>query len=279
MSKSTTSKQENSPPAWSKPLFEQSASEAGRLYNSGAGGNTYLGSTVAGPSDTTMSGINQLSQAGQAWDTSGTRDLFAGIGASAAGPSAADTYLTDTASGKYLQEGNPYYRQRLDKEIADSNAMIQSSFSGAGRYGSGVNQQTIADNTSGMLLQGLESDWNRERQNQLAAVGMLDNARFTGLGQAQGAASSMAGLDQQNFQNRLAGAGATMQAGQALDDQSQAMLNDEIAKFYALDNEEWNRLGMLQAAAAGSAGNYGTSTMTQRQPISMAPLAALFGGK
>lgn len=455
MSKSTKTTTENKPPAWAEPLFKQSADEAQKLYASGSGGNTYMGSTVSPLSNTTMSGVNQLAQAGQGWDTAGTRPLYQGIGAASASdpfvnklagvaggvnaqnvgtsdivgkqvgtsqygqaqnaaqgigstannllsgiatggqginteadfrnvlssaqqPTAASQYLTDTASGKYLTgEGNPFYRERLEREIADSNAKIQSAFSGSGRYGSGANQSVIADNTRDMLMEGLENDWNRERGLQMQAVGMLDDANQAALGTQLGAVSgisgvqgqnignrlaasgqmlgaqsdmasqlrgiadsqsgimtgnadrslqaattragiqagnadrglaasqlqgnllsqagqlrgagldralsstnAMAGLDQQNFENRLAGAGATLQAGNILDQQSQAQLSDEVAKFYALDNQDWNRLSMLQAAAAGSAGNYGVQNSTQRTPINpWGAIGSLFAGK
>jgi hypothetical protein len=317
-SKTSTTKQENSPPAWATPLFTQSAQEAGKLYNSGAGGNTYMGSTVADLSNTTMQGVNQLAQAGQNWNTAGTRPLFQGIGEGAVSnpfmgqlntladkagqPTSAATNLQDYASGKYLNgEGNPFYRQRLEREIGDSNALIQSSFSGAGRYGSGANQGTIADNTSNMLLEGLETDFNRQTANQFAANQMIDSSNqnamglqgnflsnaggmySTGIGQAQNAADSMAGLDQRNFTNQLTGAGATLQAGNILDDQSQKQLSDEVAKWYAKDNEGWSRLGMLQGAAAGAAGPYGSQVATSRQPVGiggiMSGLGSLFGGK
>lgn len=441
MSKSTKQTTENKPPAWAQPLFEQSAAEAQRLYDSGAGGNTYLGSTVAPLSNTTMQGVNQLTQAGQGWNTAGTRPLFQQLGAestadpfvgqlnrlagsinpgsvdtsgiqggrtntsgitggqtdvsglnargvsasdyrgilnNAQQPTAADQYLTDTASGKYLTgEGNPFYRDRLEREIADSNALLRSQFSGMGRTGSGVSQQVVADNTRDMLMQGLESDWNRERGLQVNAVGMMDAARQgslasqlgaasgiagintgnadrslqsgiaragysagdldrglqagvaragfgagdldrnlqaalgradyqagnfdrqlqgqglqgnmlaqagglrgAGLDRAMGAANAMAGLDQQNFQNRLTGAGATLQAGNILDQQSQAQLADEVARFYALDNQDWTRLGMLQSAAAGAAGNYGVQNQTMRQPINpWGAIGSIFAGK
>jgi hypothetical protein len=243
-----------------------------------------MGSTVAPLSGTTMSGVNQLAQAGNNWNTAGTRPLYAGIGEASVGPSSASENLQGYASGDYLKgEGNPFYRQRLEREIGDSNALIQSQFSGAGRYGSGANQGTIADNTSNMLMTGLENDFNRQTDNQFKAVGMLDQQRNTGLDRALNTTNSMAGLDQQNFKNQLTGAGATLQAGNILDDQSQKQLSDEVAKWYAQDNESWGRLGMLQSAAAGAAGPYGQQVATSRQPVGvggiLSGLGSLFGGK
>lgn len=281
MSKTSKTTTENKPPEWAKPLFEQSASVAQDLYNSGAGGNTYQGSTVADLSDTTMQGVNQLAAAGQNWDTSGTRDLYGQIGSAGLSGSAASNYLTDYASGKHLQgDGNPFYRQRMEKDLADTASSVRSFMAGSGRYGSNVSNQALADSLGQIRLQGLENDWNREQQNQFNAVGMLDQQRNLGLDRALSSTNAMANLDQRNFENRLAGAGATMEAGQVLDTQAQKLLDDEVAKFYALDNQDWTRLGMLQAAAAGAAGNYGTQVATQRQPINgLGALGSLFSGK
>lgn len=274
----STTQQEAKPPSWAEGLFKQSASEASRLYNQGAGGNTYLGSTVADLSDTTMQGVNQLANAGQAWDTSGTRPLFQQIGAASAGPSAASNYLEGYASGDYLQgEGNPFYRQRMEKELADTAAQIRSSMSGMGRYGSDVSTQALADSLGQIRLQGLENDFNRQTQNQFNAVGMLDQQRNLGLDRALSSAGAMSDIDQRNFQNRLAGAGATLEAGGIMDQQSQRQLQDEINKFYALDSQDWTRLGMLQSAASGAAGPYG-SQLAQSRSSTSPGLGGILGG-
>lgn len=312
------------------------------LYDSDIGGHTYTGSTVADLSDTTLTGLNNLVTAAGGWDTSSAyQPYYQSIGSlaasnpyisgisssgdaltgvandagnvyqSALAPTAASSYLTDYASGKYLNgEGNPYYRQLLDKNIADSNAMIQSSFSGAGRYGSGANQGTIADNTSNMLLQGLNDDFLREQQNQFTATGMIDAANSqslndqlaalglqgstlatqgglygsaagaydTALNTAKGATDSAASLAQKAYENSLTGAQAQIDAGSILDQQAQAQLDDIVNQWYAVDNEDWTQLGLLQAAAAGSAGTYGTGTSTTEAPINLGSLLTGLGG-
>lgn len=229
-SKQTT---ENKPPAWATPLFKQSASEAQQIYNSGAGGNVYQGQTVADLGGKTQAGISGVQ----------------GVAGSLPQNSAAQNYLTDYASGKYLQEGNPYYRDRLANEIADSNSMIQSQFSGSGRYGSGANTNALAKNTQNMLLAGLESDYNRAQANQLAATQQIDSSR-----------NSL-------FQNQLAGQQALINAGQLEDANKQAQLTADFTKWQSEDMAPWTRLGLLQSAAAGAAGNYGTNTQTQTQPF------------
>lgn len=313
MSKTSKTTQENKPPEWAAPLFTKSATDAGKLYDSGSGGQTYQGSTVAPLSGTTMQGVNQLANAGRAWDTSGTRPLYQGIGSAAVSDpfmgelgnvadragqqTSADKNLQGYASGEYLNgEGNPFFRQRLEREIGDSTALLNSTFSGSGRYGSGANQNIVGQNANNMLLKGLEDDFNQQTQNQFAANQQIDtsnqnamglqgnllqgagNLYHTGLGQAQTAADSMAGLDQQNFTNRLAGAGATLQAGGILDKQTQQQLSDVVNKWYANDNQDWTRLGMLQSAAAGAAGPYGTQVATSRQPVGIGGILSGLGG-
>jgi hypothetical protein len=409
MGSSTRTTTDNNPPAWARPAFELAGADAMRLYEDGYGGNTYLGSTVAPLSDTTMAGVNALNSAGANWDTGGTRDIYGGLGAAAAddpyaglmrgvsdqiggqnwnvntngmtgqandlfggiasgqqgintggmygqvfneaqSPSAADQYLTASARGDYLAEGNPYYRQRLEGELADTAAQTRSLMSGAGRYGSDVSNRLLTDRLGQQRTAALENDWNRERGLQMQSVGMIDQARqgnattqlaaaggLSGvqgqnlqnrmsaggqmmdatynranfdagnldrqmqgyqtqgslLGQAGnqslgaldrsfGAADAMYGIDQQNFQNSIEGANAQLRAGGMMDDQSQANLQDEINRFYALDNQDWTRLSMLESAAAGAAGPYGQQLSTSRTSNPMAALGAvgsLFGGK
>jgi hypothetical protein len=238
----TTQKTENSPPAWATPLFKQSASEAQKIYDSGAGGNVYQGQTVAGLGNTTQQGIKGIS------------NTVAGLPSS----TSAQNNLTDYASGKFLAEGNPYYKERLNNEINDSNSLIQSQFSGSGRYGSGANTGVLAKNTNNMLLQGLENDYNRQQANQFAATSQIDAAN-----------SNL-------YQNQLAGNQAQIGAGQLQDANKQAQLTADFTKWQSEDMKPWTRLGLLQSAAAGSAGNYGTNTQTQTQPFNaMQGLGAL----
>lgn len=382
MGTSTSSTQTSSPPAWAQPLFTQSATEAQNLYNSGSGGNTYTGSTVSPMSDTTMGGINQLAQAGQGWDTAGTRDLFQGIGANAVsnpyadqlgglagqihpqntasqnthagsvsasdfsgllnsfgGPSSSERNLGAMANGSYLQNGNPYFNSALQGQLDQTANQVQSQFSGAGRYGSGANTGVLANSLGNIRSGALSNQFNQDTQNMLAANGQIDqsaNARAgnqlaaatgvagintgnadrsllsqtgnadrsllsqtgnadrqltgqqlqgtllnnaggmysTGIGQAQTAANSMAGLDQQNFTNSLTGANATLQAGGLLDQQAQRQLGDQVSQWYSQDNQDWTRLGLLQQAAAGSAGDYGTQS---GHSSSSNPLGAIGG--
>ncbi len=278
MGTSTSSTQTNSPPAWAEPLFKQSASEAGNLYASGAGGNTYSGSTVAPLSGTTMSGVNSLAQAGANTNTAGTRPLLEGLGAAATGPSYAEQNLSGLASG----QDNPYFEQALSGQLGKTASQVQSQFSGAGRYGSGANTGALTNELGNIRSNALSNQWNQNIQNQLAATGQMDAAKQTGIGQGLQATNALGAQDQQQFQNALTGAGATLQAGGLLDTQAQKQLSDQVSQWYSQDNQDWTRLGLLQSAASGAAGDYGTQSGHSSSSNPMAALGAvgsLFGGK
>jgi hypothetical protein len=299
MSSTTRTTSESKPPEWSLEGYKELGGAAQDWYQSGAGGNVYEGSSVAPWSDTTMLGINQQANAGQNWNTAGSRPIYQGIGANAAndptagqfnsvyqnaqGPSSAEQNLQGYASGANLTgEGNPFYRARLESDLADTAAQVRSSMSGAGRYGSNVSNEMLATELGQQRNAALEQDWNREQANQFNAVGMIDAGRnanvgnqlaaLTGAGQmALGnrgqmldATNAISGLDQRNFQNSLAGADATLSAGRAIDQQSQAQLMDEISKFYEADNADLTRLGMYSSILGGASADYGQQRSTSR---------------
>ncbi len=273
MGTSTSSTQTSKPPAWAEPLFTQSAKEAGNLYNSGAGGNTYSGSTVAGLSDPTMGGINSLNTAGANTNTAGTKPLLQGIGAAATGPSYAEQNLSGLASG----QDNPYFEQALQGQLGKTAAQVQSQFSGAGRYGSAADTGALTDSLGNIRSTAMSNQWNQNIQNQLAANGQMDSAKQAGLGLGLSATNALGAQDQQQFQNALTGAGAQLQAGGLLDTQAQKQLSDQVSQWYSADNQDWTRLGLLQQAAAGSAGDYGTQTGHSSSSNPLGALGAIAG--
>lgn len=282
MGTSTSSTQTNSPPSWAEPLFKNSAAEATNLYNSGAGGNTYSGSTVSPLSDTTLSGVNQLATAGANTDTSATRGALAGIGASATTPSYSEQNLQGMANGSYLASGNPYFNDALKGQLDQTANQVQSQFSGAGRYGSGANTGVLANSLGNIRSSALSDQFNRDSQNMLTANSQMDSSKQAGLNTGLAATNAIGAQDQQQFQNALTGANATLSAGGLLDTQAQKQLSDQVSQWYSQDNQDWTRLGLLQQAAAGSAGNYGTQTGNSSSSNPMAALGAvgsLFGGK
>lgn len=233
---STSSKQEttNSPPDWAKPLFETSASEAKKIYDSGVGGNVYQGKTVAGLGGTTKQGI------------AGVKDVVSGL------PTASGT-LKDMASGSYLEDGNPYFNDMLGNQLDKTASLINSKFSGSGRYGSGANNAVLGTELGNVATDALYRQHNQDVQNMFGANTALGNIS----------------------QQQLAGEQAVIGAGQLEDAAKQRQLTADFTKWQSEDMKDWNRLGLLQTAAAGSAGNYGTNTQTVSQPFN--PMSALGG--
>lgn len=250
MTSTSTTKQDNSPPDWSKAGYQQAGAEVQRLYNEGSGGNVYTGSTVAPLSGATTGGIEQLWNAGQGWDTSGTRNLFAGTGALALG-------------NDYLSE-NAYREKALQPSLDRTAAMVRSTMSGMGRGGGAAETRALTESLGNIENQSMFDDWNRR-------AGLLS----TGIGQAQQAATSMAGLDQQNFNNRLTGANAALQAGGLIDKNNQANLDDYVNLWTALDNRDQGRLGMYLQGLSGASADYGTQTSRTKSSNPAAALGAL----
>jgi len=234
--------QTSAPPKWAQPLFEQGAKQAQDLYNSGAGGNVYQGQRVADLSNVSRSGVDTIGAAASGFgNLAGQMQLGA--------PTAAQSNLSDMASGKYLREGNPYYQDRLNSAIDQMSAKVNSQMSGAGRYGSGANSDILAKNAGSMLMSGLDADYNRAMQNMLSADSQIDSAR-------QGAADTAG-----NYLRNWAGTGAAQLAGgRAIDANNQAQLDAAREKWEDQDNRGWKRLGLLQDAAKGFAGPYGVQT-------------------
>ncbi len=257
MSTKSTSTQENKPPAWASPLFKQSASEAQKLYDSGAGGGVYQGQTVADLGSTTQSGISGMQNAAGAYNDPAYQNKLASATSSASN-------LGDMASGKYLSEGNPYFEDALRGQLEKTAAQTQSQFSGSGRYGSGANTDVLTNNLGNIRSSALSDQFNRDSQNMLSANGQIDSANQNQLG-LQG--NAMAG--------NLAAQQGVIGAGQLQDQNAQAKLQSDYSKWMATDMQDWTRLGLLQSAAAGSAGNYGTNVQTQTQPFN--PMSAIGG--
>lgn len=293
MASTSSSKTTSEPPAWSKAGYQEAGQQAQNLYNSGVGGNTYMGSTVAPLSDTTMQGINATVNAGLNTDTSASRPLFQGIGAgagavydAAGNPSSAESNLSNFANGSYLDPAsNPYYASALRSALTSAGNGVQSQFSGAGRLGSAADTNALGTTLGNIAVNAANNQYNQNVNTMLGANQQIDaantanaNTQLGALGAGQTAANSIAGLDQNQFNNNLTGAQAVNSAGQQLDTQGQKNLNDQVNKFYSTDNADWNRLGMFESALSGASGNYGqqNSSTSSSNP---AALAGAFLGK
>ncbi len=143
-----------------------------------------------------------------------------------------------------------------------------------GRQGA-LQNQLGALGQQGNLLQGAGQMYQQGVGQQLAAQQGLNQNQLANSGMQLQSAQTLAGLGNQQFQNEMQANQAQLGAGQMFDRDAQMRLADQIAKFTANDNREWTRLGALQAAAQGSAGQYGTQVSNQQVQQGFNPLGPL----
>lgn len=240
----SSSTQKSDPPKWAKPLFEQSASDAMDLYNSGQGGNVYQGQRVADLSGTTTGAVNSLSNAANMYNSDAVNKLATGDTSSA-------TNLANMANGSMIGN-NTAFNDALQNTLDKTASTINSSMSGAGRYGSGANSSVLANQLGQVATSALSNQYNQDVQNMLTANNQIDTAN-------QG---QLAGLNSL-YQGYSNAANNALNGGQVLDKNAQDKLNAAKDYWTEGDNQGWTRLGLLQSAAAGAAGNYGTTTGSQ----------------
>ncbi len=240
-----SSTQTSEPPKWAKPLFTKSASDALNLYNSGEGGNVYQGQRVADLSGTTTGAINRLTGAADMYNSDAVNKLATGDTSSAQN-------LAEMASGSLIGN-NPYFENALQGQLDKSAAQTMSQFSGAGRYGSSANTNALATSLGNIRSNALSNQYNQDVQNMLTANNQIDSAN-------QNQLNSLNNL----YQGYSGALGNALAGGQILDQNAQNKLNADFDKWTETDNRGWTRLGLLQSAAAGAAGNYGTQTGSQK---------------
>lgn len=252
----------NEPPAYIKAMLQGGATDLNNLYMSrgGAGGAPayYPGETVAPFSSQTQGALN----AQTARATNGS-PLTA----------SAQDQLTRTMRGDYLDPGsNPYFTKALEASFKPQTEQfmstvlpgINSTFSGSGRYGSGLHQDSV--DRAVTSLNRSQSDatakagadvYTLERQN------IIDGMKF---------APQLANQDYFDI-NQLG------VVGSAYDDQAQRLIDADVAKYDYNANKDWNYINRYMASLnAGYPG--GTSTgssmglIPQRQSD---PFSSIFG--
>ena len=152
-----------------QPYLLNAFKEGESLYQKGAPGY-YPGQTVAPMSGYTQGSLNAMAQRA----ASGSPLM-----------KSAQDELNKTISGQYLSAGNPYFQQAVDaaarpiREAFAGEVMpgIDSNFSAAGRYGSGMQQEAYNDaNTalgrqiSDMASQMAYQNYAAERDNQMRGM-------------------------------------------------------------------------------------------------------------
>jgi hypothetical protein len=241
----TTSTTTNEPPAYAKPNLEFAAAEARRFYDDPQYQQGWEGQTFVDYSPQSLEALQGMEARARAGSDL-TRQAQA-------------TNLS-TMQGNYLNpETNPYLRGNIDfanQSVTDQYRtavapQISGNFARSGRYGSGFQQGAISDANTNLLKQlsgnalGMtDANFQRERQNQLAATQLaptLANQDYTDLQQLQG-------------------------VGSAYEDKNAAALQDEINRFYQQQYAAPTALNQFIAQTMGTAGNYGSQTQVTQAP-------------
>jgi len=243
-----TQTQLNAPPPWAVPLYAQGGADARALYASGRGGNVYQGQRVANLSDETRQAVDALRQNAQGFGNAGLTGLMQA-------PTQAAQNLTTMARGEQVGN-NEAFNTSLQGALDGAATTINSRLSGAGRYGSGAHNRVLATELGNIASRANAEQYNRDVDAQLAANAQIDRANQNQLGAAG------------NFLQQQADAWTqALRGGQVRDNQTQNKLDSEQQKWLETDNREWERLRLLQEAANGLAGDYGTRA-SQGQNIS-----------
>lgn len=234
---STTTVQQADPWAGQQPFLADIFGEAQRLYD--APGPLYFpGPTVAPFAPETQAALRtQAARAlsGSPLNAAGQREVQRSL---------AGNYL---GANPYLQGAIDIASQGLTRNYRTAVAPgIDSTFSLAGRYGSGAHQavqsqaqQNLADQLGDVASGIAYRNYGDERTNMQRALGL---------------APQFAAQDYLDAE-RLASVGATREA------QQQALINDQIARFNFAQQLPQNKLAQYQALIQGNYG--GTTTTTQ----------------
>lgn len=175
---------------------------------------------------------------------------------------------------------NPYLQSVINDNNRKISDRINSSMSGAGRYGSASHEGVAAREMAAAANPLLAQDYQNRQQMKLQATqgsqglfGQLSDIYSKGLNQAGQFSQLMPGLDQARFadQDRL------MSLGQYLTGRDQADLAGRINYYNAQQSYPWENLARYNAILGG-AGQLG-GTQTTAQPVQQpSGLQSAFGG-
>lgn len=257
----------NAPWGPAQPYLQDAMAQANNLYNADVGYKPYTGSTQANMSSQTQNALNQtqalangqgglLGQAGYNYATG-----LINNGGMSADQRAALAPLQATANGDYLNQTNPYLQSMLDANAEKVRNQVNSSMSGAGRYGSGAHTTQLAKGITDATAPLLYQNYDAERQRQLSAAQGLTDIYGQASNRALQTAGMGASLTDQLYDpaSRLAG------VGQVYDDRAQNALNDQINVWDANQSRPWEQLSRFNAIMTG-AGQLG-GTQTSVKPV------------
>ncbi|EJF98499.1 hypothetical protein MEI_00507 [Bartonella vinsonii subsp. arupensis Pm136co] len=233
--------QSSGPPSWMENVFKRGGADASHLYNSGAGGNVFMGPRVAPLSAQTRYGISGLGSIPHHYQNLSLMNTIYN-------PTSSANNLGTMASGGMVGQ-NPSFNAALQNSLDRVRDTINSSFAGAGRYGSGAHTGVLANELGALSTSATANQYNQDVHNMMQANSLIDQANQNQLGASN---------------NFLQGYGKAysnaIQGGGVLDAYNQRLVDANRERWMEQDNSGWNRLNMLMNAGHGFASNYGTTT-------------------
>lgn len=96
-------------------------------------------------------------------------------------PTSAANNLGSMASGAMVGQ-NPAFNAALQNSLDRVRDTINSSFAGAGRYGSGAHTGVLANELGALSTSATANQYNQDVQNMMQANAMIDQANQNQLG-------------------------------------------------------------------------------------------------
>ena len=238
-------KQSNEPPAYIQPYLQKGIQDLTTLYDKGQAPGYYPGATVATPSANTQAALSALYERSVRGSPHG-KSIMAN--------------LNETMGGKYLDvDANPYFQKALAAGFRPQNEQfmqevlpgLEGRFALSGRYGSGAHTGTT-DRAVDSLTRA-QADAAAK-----ASSGAYDAERSRMLGAAGTAAGLFPQLQAADYQD----INAMGQAGAGWDQQNQARIDSDIARYNYDANKDWNYINRYLASLnAGYPGGEMSGTM------------------
>jgi hypothetical protein len=240
---------------WNYKQFQNVFKGGRNLYNQGPQ-QYYQGQQIAPFSGYTRGFLNSL--ANRAQNGSGINR-------------AAGRQLTNTLNGKYMKQGNPYLGQAIDsatRPVIDAYNQnvapgIDSTFSGAGRYGSGAHAMGAAEGANNMMNQVGDissnmsyQNYSDERSNQIKSMLF---------------APTLANQDYVDIN-------ALGQAGNQVDQYNQSLIDVDKDKWNFTQNAPWDNLQRYAGIVSGNGGGQLQKTSSNINPFTGALGGAMVGG-
>lgn len=266
------------------------------LYDSGNLFKTYPYSTVVPFSGETEQGMQGTMSASQQWlpklndaanSTSALANSQTGLnGGQMQTVDALESLLNGRELGNYAQgsyldgSNNPHFSKVVDRAAEGARDAVNMNFSGAGRYGSGANQQILAREVGDLTSRAYADQYNNEVANMMGANSMM-----------QGMSGDIFNAQQQGVSNQMQARnalGAQQQAammpyqqmmgiGSMREDETTRTINDAMRRWQGDNDQARLSTEWLAGLSSGAGGMGSTQTQTAYAPKT-SPFMAAAGG-